>query len=217
MGTKTGELKRVAGRNAPTRARLVPAQQRSRERFERILVCAAEVMTDKGSEGFRMSDIVERTGVAYGSLYQYFPDKAAVIAALAERYNVIAHECVSRDLSSMKTEENLHHVLCSITENYYQMFIDNPVMRDVWTATQADRALQRLDEEDCAYLAGLLSKSLRPVALDVSEAALSTYAQLLMTLIGAAVRHAITLSPAEAYLFLELFKHVLPMNMSALR
>ena len=41
-------------------ARLVPTQQRSRERFERILVSAAQVMAEKGSEAFRMSDIVER-------------------------------------------------------------------------------------------------------------------------------------------------------------
>ena len=44
-------------------------------------------MAEKGSEAFRMSDIVERTGVAFGSLYQYFPDKTAIIGTLAERYN----------------------------------------------------------------------------------------------------------------------------------
>jgi AcrR family transcriptional regulator len=34
-----------------------------------------------------MSDIVERSGVAFGSLYQYFPDKRAIIGTLAERYD----------------------------------------------------------------------------------------------------------------------------------
>jgi AcrR family transcriptional regulator len=72
-----------------TRARLVPTQKRSRERFERILQCARELMAEKGSEAFRMSDIVERTGVPFGSLYQYFPDKTAIIGTLAERYNAI--------------------------------------------------------------------------------------------------------------------------------
>ena len=49
--------------------------------------CAAELMAEKGSEAFRMSDIVERSGVPFGSLYQYFPDKTAIIDTLAERYN----------------------------------------------------------------------------------------------------------------------------------
>ena len=38
--------------------RLVPTQKRSRERFERILACALEVMAEKGSDAFKMSDIV---------------------------------------------------------------------------------------------------------------------------------------------------------------
>ena len=46
-----------------------------------------------------MSDIVERTGVAFGSLYQYFPDKTAIIGTLAERYNAVGRDCVRRDLS----------------------------------------------------------------------------------------------------------------------
>ena len=43
-------------------------------------------MAEKGSEAFRMSDVVERSGVPFGSLYQYFPDKTAIIGTLAERY-----------------------------------------------------------------------------------------------------------------------------------
>ena len=148
----------------PRLARLVPTQQRSRERFERILECAAEIMAEKGSEAFRMSDIVERTGVAFGSLYQYFPDKTAIIGTLAERYNAVGRDCVRRDLAVVRNVRDLHPALCRIVDSYYQMFIDEPVMRDIWQATQADRALQKLDEEDGAYLAGLLDEALRRIA-----------------------------------------------------
>jgi len=197
-------------------ARLVPTQQRSRERFERILQSAAEVMAEKGSEAFRMSDIVERTGVAFGSLYQYFPDKTAIIGTLAERYNAIGRDCVRRDLAPMKSAKDLHPALCRITDSYYQMFIDEPVMRDIWQATQADRALQKLDEEDGAYLSGLLSDALRRVAPHGSEPALAAFSQLTMTLIAAAVRHAITLDAKDAKRILTLFKRLLPKDLSAL-
>lgn len=216
MAAKTVEARNAGGGSSPARARLVPAQQRSRERYERILQCAAEVMAEKGSEAFRMSDIVERTGVAFGSLYQYFPDKTAVIGTLAERYNAIGRACVARDLSHIRSIEDVHPAICSITDSYYQMFLDNPVMRDIWTATQADRALQKLDAEDGSYLAGLLSDALRPVARGASKAALSAFSQLMMTLIAAAVRHAITLAPKDARRFLKLFKQILPKDLSAL-
>ncbi|WP_212741968.1 MULTISPECIES: TetR/AcrR family transcriptional regulator [unclassified Sphingomonas] len=194
----------------------MPVQKRSRERFERILQCAAAVMAEKGGEAFRMSDIVERTGIPFGSLYQYFPDKAAIIGTLAERYNAMGRACVERDLATVKTVADLRPALSRIVDSYYRMFLDEPVMRDIWQATQADRALQKLDEEDGAFLAGLLGETVRPIAGGASPAAIACHAQLTMTLIAAAVRHAITLPPAEAKRVLALFKQWLPADLAAL-
>jgi AcrR family transcriptional regulator len=174
------------------------------------------VMAEKGSEAFRMSDVVERTGVPFGSLYQYFPDKTAIIGTLAERYNAAGRDCVRRDLSAVKAARDLHPALCRIVDSYYRMFIDEPVMRDIWQATQADRALQKLDAEDGAYLAGLLGEALRRVAPNAPSAALASFSQLVMTLIAAAVRHAIALDPKEAARMLTLFKRMLPRNLAAL-
>ena len=207
---------RMAEPAAPALARLVPTQQRSRERFERILECAAALMAEKGSEAFRMSDVVERSGVPFGSLYQYFPDKTAIIGTLAERYNAVGRDCVRRDLAAVKGTRDLHPALCRITDSYYQMFTDVPVMRDIWQATQADRALQKLDEEDGAYLAGLLADALRRIAPDAPAAALASFSRLIMTLIAAAVRHAITQDAKEAARLLHLFKRMLPKNLTAL-
>jgi AcrR family transcriptional regulator len=213
-GKKAGQKAAEAGPRAL--ARLVPTQQRSRDRFEKILECAAKLMAEKGSEAFRMSDVVERSGVPFGSLYQYFPDKTAIIGTLAERYNAIGRDCVRRDLASVSSTRDLYPALCRITDSYYRMFIDEPVMRDIWQATQADRALQRLDEEDGAYLAGLLRDALRRIAPDASTAALASFSQLIMTLIAAAVRHAIAQQPKEATRFLTLFKRMLPKNLAPL-
>jgi AcrR family transcriptional regulator len=207
-GKKAGRT--VTAADAPGRARLVPTQQRSRERFERILDCAAALMAEKGSEAFRMSDVVERTGVPFGSLYQYFPDKTAIIGTLAERYNAIGRDCVRRDLAAVKSARDLHPALCRIVDSYYQMFLDEPVMRDIWQATQADRALQQLDEADGAYLSGLLAEAVRRIAPEMPEPALSSFSQLTMTLIAAAVRHAITLDTRQARSVLGVFKRMLP-------
>src|ERR1700754_675071 len=101
-------------------ARLVSVQKRSRERYEHILASAAELLAVKGSEAFRMSELVERTGVAFGSLYQYFPDKAAIIGTLAERYNQIGRDCVARDLAAVNALSDLHPALCRIVDSYYR-------------------------------------------------------------------------------------------------
>ena len=208
--------KRKAEDAAAGIARLVPVQKRSRERYEHILSAAAQLLAEKGSEAFRMSELVERTGVAFGSLYQYFPDKTAIIGTLAERHNQAGRDCVARDLASVKAAGDLHPALCRIVDSYYRMFIEVPVMRDIWQATQADRALQKLDEEDVDFLAGLLAGALRRIAPDTSRPALQAYARLVMTLIAAAVRHAITLPPKEARLLLATFKRMLPNDLAML-
>ncbi|MBR0895049.1 TetR family transcriptional regulator [Bradyrhizobium tropiciagri] len=200
----------------PGLARLAPTQQRSRDRFERILSCATEIMAEKGSEALRMSDIVERSGVAFGSLYQYFPDKAAIIGTLAERHNAVGRDCVRRDLSAVTAARDLHPALCRIVDSYYEMFMREPVMRDIWQATQADRALQKLDADDMAVLAGLLSDAIKRVAPGMPAATLATLSGLTMTLIAAAVRHAITLPPKKARQALTQFKAMLPRDLSGL-
>lgn len=218
MAAETPETtKNQAKPAARGRARLVPVQKRSRERYERILACAAEVMAEKGSEAFRMSDIVERTGIAFGSLYQYFPDKTAVIGTLADRYNEMERACVLRELSGMETEKDIQPVLGRIVDGYHQMFMDNPIMCDIWQATQADRRLQALDAEEGAYLSGLLSNAVERAVPDFERPALAAFSQLMMTLIAATVRHAIALPPVEAARMLALFKQMLPGDLSAFK
>jgi hypothetical protein len=111
---------------------------------------------------------------------------------------------------------DLHPALCRITDSYYEMFLAEPVVRDIWQATQADRVLQKLDAEDMALLSGLLLDALRRIAPDTPQTALAAFAQLVMTLIAAAVRHAITQPPREARRLLTLFKRMLPKNLAAI-
>ena len=197
-------------------ARRVPTQRRSRERYDRILTTAAQVVAEKGGDAFRMSDIVERAGVPFGSLYQYFPDKTAIIGTLAERCNAIGRACVTEELASVETVQDLHAALCRIVDGYYRMFIDEPVMRDIWRATQADKALQDLDEADMKALAAILRDALKRLAPEQDALVLGKFSQLIMHLIAAAVRHAITLERKDGDQIISMFKRMLPKDFLAL-
>jgi AcrR family transcriptional regulator len=69
-----------------TAARRVPAQRRSRERVARIARAAGELCGEVGTDGATMEAIAERAGTSIGSLYQFFPNKDALLHAVAERY-----------------------------------------------------------------------------------------------------------------------------------
>ncbi len=67
------------------RSRQIPKQQRSRDKVGLILDAAIQVLERNGERGFNTNAVAERAGVSIGTLYRYFPDKEAVLIALAER------------------------------------------------------------------------------------------------------------------------------------
>ena len=62
-----------------------PRQKRSIARVHAILDGAIEVLILDGLEGFNTNRVAECAGVPVGSLYQYFPHKEAILAAVLER------------------------------------------------------------------------------------------------------------------------------------
>jgi AcrR family transcriptional regulator len=73
-------------RPTPTSARRVPTQRRSQERLERIARAAGELCAELGADAVTMEGISARAETSIGSLYQFFPNKDALLHAVAERY-----------------------------------------------------------------------------------------------------------------------------------
>ncbi len=71
--------------DAPGPYRRRPVQRRSLERFERILDASAELLRESGYDGLTTREVARRAGVPIGTLYQFFPGKHGLVAALAER------------------------------------------------------------------------------------------------------------------------------------
>ncbi|MFC8086336.1 TetR/AcrR family transcriptional regulator [Streptomyces sp. NPDC057340] len=63
-----------------------PRQVRAELTRERILTAAAHVFADYGYAAGTTNRIAERAGMSIGSLYQYFPNKDAILAELLVRH-----------------------------------------------------------------------------------------------------------------------------------
>ncbi|HEY0218756.1 MAG TPA: TetR family transcriptional regulator [Afipia sp.] len=71
--------------NRPTACiswRKQPKQARSTELVAAILQAAVQVLAQDGARGFTTARVAEKAGVSVGSLYQYFPNKAAILFRL---------------------------------------------------------------------------------------------------------------------------------------
>ncbi|HVK84526.1 MAG TPA: TetR/AcrR family transcriptional regulator [Kofleriaceae bacterium] len=73
-------------RQVKTTPRKRPRQGRSKATVDAILAATARVLVKRGFDGLTTNAVAEAAGVSIGSLYQYFPNKEALVAALIESH-----------------------------------------------------------------------------------------------------------------------------------
>lgn len=78
--------------------RKAPRQARSQATVGAILDAAARVLVERGYAATNTNLVAELAGVSVGSLYQYFPNKDALITALHERHSRQMNEVAERVL-----------------------------------------------------------------------------------------------------------------------
>ncbi|MEO5323942.1 TetR/AcrR family transcriptional regulator [Mesorhizobium sp. CC13] len=177
--------------------RRAPSQKRSQERVERMLQAATALIEEAGSDAMRMGEVAERAGVSIGSLYQYFPDKGAIVRTLAERYNAEGRACIADGLSGVPDMDGLLEAFGGLIDTYYGIFLAEPVMRDIWSGTQADKALRDIDLRDSRANGTLLAEAWQRVAPGASNDDIARKAFLIMSLGEATMRLAISVERAE--------------------
>jgi AcrR family transcriptional regulator len=69
-------------RSASISSRKQPQQARSADLVATILEAAIQVLAGEGAQRFTTARVAEKAGVSVGSLYQYFPNKAAILFRL---------------------------------------------------------------------------------------------------------------------------------------
>jgi AcrR family transcriptional regulator len=94
-------------RTAPRKA---PAQQRSRATVEAIVAATARVLVREGYDALSTNRVAREAGVSVGSLYQYFPGKEALVAAVMEQHAARMQESVLAHLSEAGTAASAEEV-----------------------------------------------------------------------------------------------------------
>ncbi|WP_223190346.1 TetR/AcrR family transcriptional regulator [Nonomuraea terrae] len=106
-----------------------PRQQRSRETVAAILEAAAQLFQRHGYGETTTNKIAERAGVSIGSLYQYFPNKDALLVALAENCLAEVEGHVSEVFSQAGEERpGLHGLLTELVRRVADLHTDRPAL-----------------------------------------------------------------------------------------
>ena len=84
-----------------TKPRKVASQERSRATVDALVEATARILVKEGFDKASTNRIAEVAGVSVGSLYQYFPGKEALVAAVIERHQQEIMQTVRGELAEV--------------------------------------------------------------------------------------------------------------------
>lgn len=156
-----------------------PAQQRSRERFSRILVAARGVLVDVGFESFTFDEVAKRAEVPIGTLYQFFANKYVLICELDREDTAATLEQISRFAQQVPALQ-WPDFLDELIDHLAVMWREDPSRRAVWHAVQSTPSTRATAAATEKPLLELLAEVLRPLAPNADDAMRLSIAGLLV-------------------------------------
>lgn len=105
-----------------------PVQQRARVTVEAILDATAHIWAREGYTAVNTNRVADAAGVSIGSLYQYFPDKAALVGAVAVRHSE-AMARVFQDAAGKAGQGNLRYLVRTLIRATLAAHRENPPLR----------------------------------------------------------------------------------------
>lgn len=178
---------------AKAKPRKKPLQQRSQLMVETILDATARVLSKRGYEGTNTNVIAEMAGISVGSIYQYFPNKDALIAALHERMAQRIFTVI-RDAVENTPAHNLREAVAILVHAVIEAHLIDPALHRIleieFPFFERSKRPGSVDMDIFAEVHGLLQR--RRAELSVSDLRLATYMVMRMT---ESLVHAAVLEP----------------------
>ena len=194
VAAQTGPVSRPERSGGASPLRRTPVQVRSVAKVARMLDACAEIVDDVGYEALTTTLIAERADVAIGSVYQFFPDKRAVVAALTMR-NV---EAYVRRLSERMSVDIMSRWVDAVDialDEYIAMHRHVPGFRTLHFGDVVDLNLLDPERDNNAvivdHFSALLARHCGLTRDDQLEFALAMAVEMADALVKAAFRHQI--------------------------
>jgi AcrR family transcriptional regulator len=186
-------------RRPRTTPRKKPRQERSLATVDAILDATARVLCTTGYDRASTNRIALAAGVSVGSLYQYFPSKEALVAALAARHMAAMTALVRAKLSEVAKAPMAAAVRTIIMAMFEAHAVDPRLHKVLIEEVPRIGRLENLRgvERDVETLVGAFLEARKS---ELRRANLETVALLLVTVVEAATHAAVLaeLEPARA-------------------
>ncbi len=191
-------------------ARKSPVQARSKQRVQSILAVAENRLIELGYDELKMSDIAKLAGVPIGSVYQYFPNKTAIVSSLLQVKMQETQAEVREELSRLSGGEDLlgylSNTVSRLVDTLYKRYRYDESVRALWNAARSDHRLQDLVIEDNLSNGEIIYQSLRVVVSHIPAERIRAIANMVCDIIGSALRMAASVDEPQGDIMAEELK-----------
>jgi AcrR family transcriptional regulator len=152
-------------------------------RVERILGAASELLGDGDPASLTMRSVADRAGVPVGTIYQFFPDKQALVQAVALRYVQMTPRFVEEALDGLPRSAD--EAVTAVVDAFAAMLAETPAMRALWITGAMDAHTRAT----AAIADDVIAAQLRDHLASPEESVLDDW-RFLVTLVSQLLRQA---------------------------
>lgn len=177
---------------SPPRLRRRPQQARSQRRVEHVLDTADRVLAEEGADALTTTRVAEAADISVGSLYQWFPDKGAILEALALRY-LDGFNAVMAGLAARGTLGD--DPGGTALDTFAEAFRARPGFRAMWFGGLRTEELRDATRPGLDELGATLAQILAAHAPDAPAERVAVVARITVTVADALLRQAFRNDP----------------------
>ncbi len=175
--------------------RRAPVQARSRARVDAILDAADAVFLERGYAAATTNHVAARAGTSIGSLYRFFPDKEALLVALAARYGERIR-AIARDVTPDPGGRTLAGLLANGIDTFNHFLVANPGFRTI-VEQQGHPALREGAAAHTAAMVALMQASQARIAPGLPPEELAVVTEVTHAVLG--TLQSLSVSRDEAF------------------
>jgi AcrR family transcriptional regulator len=185
--------------------RQAPQQARSKATIDKILRVSAELLDEVGIEGFNTNLLAERAGVGVRAIYRYFPNKFAIVIAMAEELRTAERDWVG-DLSKLSEYDDWRRAVDRSIDGYYSAARKQRGYAALLAAARAIPHINEINQQESRTLQAELASGLRSLGVKLDKRHLDALCRTVIESAEKILDSALRSPPAEAKLLVRELK-----------
>jgi len=179
-------------------SRRVPLQQRGHQTLDQILAAAARAIERDGLDKLTTKRIAIEAGLSVGSVYEYFPNKEAVLNALVGQwFDRLMQTLEQHHPATTGVRDVLRYLQDSIGA-IRQIYVEQPALAALLAALQAMPALRELVEQHDRRVVANMVEALGVIAPAIPADELRVAARAIVLVSHELITEGLVRDPANA-------------------